>query len=60
MLFFPLDLKAAHGNKSKLVQSPETSNYTEASLLAARERTKLLEAFKGQAPPAAPKARHDH
>lgn len=42
----PLDLKVTYGNKSKLVQSLETSNYTEASLLATQERAKLLEEFK--------------
>jgi integrase len=42
----PLDLKAVYGNKSKLVQSLETSDRKEASLLATQERAKLLEEFK--------------
>ncbi|WP_411882084.1 DUF6538 domain-containing protein [Polaromonas sp. YR568] len=42
----PLDLKVAYGNKSKLVQSLETSDRKEASLLATQERAKLLKEFQ--------------
>lgn len=42
----PLDLKSAYGNKTKLVQSLETSDHKEASLLATQERARLLEEFK--------------
>jgi integrase len=42
----PLDLKEAYGNKSKLVQSLETSDYRQAVLLATQERAKLLEEFQ--------------
>lgn len=42
----PLDLKSAYGNKTKLVQSLETSDCKEADLLAPHERARLLEEFK--------------
>ena len=42
----PTALRAAYGNRSKLVQSLQTSDYKEASLLATQERAKLLEVFQ--------------